>query len=223
MKLTKCCLFGFVLLIGLDLLLIGCSRTTRESKGLPTLEQIEAGREGISKYDPLMRQIGSTQGVDWRWIAAIAYQESRFSPTAQSSRGAMGLMQIRGQVARTFGYAPEQMTDPHDNILVGVLLLKRIESMLRFGPDTPQHDRMKILLACYNGGIGHVMDARRLAAKHGVNHNSWEALREYVLTKGSDRWVDDEAVRCGAFSGRETVAFVDNVMKQYLRYCEKYV
>ena len=104
-----------------------------------------------------------------------------------------------------------------------VKLIKKIESTLRFGNSTSDEDRIQIVLACYNAGTGHILDARRLAVKQGVNHNSWAQLREYVVLKGTPEWVDDEAVRNGAFNGTETVQFVDKVMVQYSKYCKNYI
>lgn len=179
--------------------------------------------EQISPFDQIMRSVAEQEDIDWRWLAAIAYQESRFNPEARSPRGAAGLMQIMGSVAKNFDVTPDQITDPRTNIEVAVKLIKRIESSLRFSSGTSEEDRMKIILACYNGGIGHILDARRLAAKHGANYNHWGSLREYVLIKGTPEFVEDETVRNGAFHGRETVSFVDKVMNKYSQYCKIYI
>ena len=71
--------------------------------------------------------------------------------------------------------------------------------------------------------MGHIIDARRLAVKHGATHNSWEQLSRFVALKGTPEWVDDEAVRHGAFNSGETIGFVDKVMARYSEYCENYI
>lgn len=218
--------FVFALLLISDLTFTGCTATRKSSAASVASDarQLEiASRGQISPFDPIMRQVAEEQNMDWRLLAAIAYQESRFNPQARSRRGAQGLMQVMGSVARNFGVPADQISDPKTNIETAVKLIKKIESTLRFGNSTSDEDRIQIVLACYNAGTGHILDARRLAVKQGVNHNSWAQLREYVVLKGTPEWVDDEAVRNGAFNGTETVQFVDKVMAQYSRYCKNYI
>lgn len=213
------------LLLISDFAFVGCSRTSDAFAALgPTAEELAIASQGqISPFDPIMRQVADEEGMDWRWIAAIAHQESRFNPDARSRRGAQGLMQVMGSVAREFGVPAEKIRDPKTNITTAVRLIKKIEGTLRFGQATSPEDRMRIVLACYNAGMGHILDARRLAVKHGVNHNSWTQLSEFVSLKGTPEWVEDEAVRNGAFNGSETVDFVAKVMSKYSQYCRNYI
>lgn len=218
--------FVFALLLISDFTFTGCSHTATRAivSVAPTARELEiAGRGQISPYDPIMRQVAQQEGMDWRLLAAIAHQESRFNPSARSHRGAQGLMQVMNSVARQFGVPADRITDPKTNIATAVKLIKRIESTLRFGKTTSEEDRIRIVLACYNAGIGHIIDARRLAVKHGANHNSWAQLSRFVSLKGTPEWVQDEAVRNGAFDGTETLQFVDKVMAQYSRYCKNYI
>lgn len=204
---------------------MGCmpSRAGWTPAAAPTPLDIQrASQEQISPYDPIMQQVAQEEGVDWRLIAAIAYQESRFDPNARSHRGAQGLMQVMSSVAKDFGVPEHQLTDPKTNIRTAVKLFKHIERSLRFGKNTSDEDRIRIVLACYNAGMGHIYDARRLAVKHGANHNSWNQLSHYVALKGTPQWVRDEAVKHGAFNSTETLQFVDKVMNQYAKYCKKY-
>ncbi len=219
--------FVFALLLLSDLTFTGCSSSQQggvlASVG-PTDRDLEiASRGQISPFDPIMRQVAEQVGMDWRLLAAIAYQESHFNPAARSHRGARGLMQVMGSVARDFGIPEEQIDDPKTNILIAVRQIQRIENTLRFGNRTSDEDRWRIILACYNAGMGHIIDARRLAVKHGVNHNSWSRLSEFVTLKGTPEWVDDEAVRSGAFDGTETLLYVDKVMNRYALYCKNYI
>ena len=75
---------------------------------------------------------------------------------------------------------------------------------------------MSIILACYNGGIGHVTDARRLAKSNGENPNSWEVVARYLRLKADPAIYESELVRYGKFSGSSrTEAYVRGVMKRY--------
>lgn len=182
-----------------------------------------AGRERyvISVYDDLIRRISEQEGHDWRLMSAIAYHESRFTPDIVSRRGAKGLMQIMPVVARQFDVPQEQLLDPETNVRLANLLLNEIASTLRLPASVPEKDRMSLILASYNGGIGHVSDARRLARSHGENPDSWEVVARYLELKADPAYYEDEVVRCGRFTGyKQTRAYVDDVMKRYDRYCQ---
>lgn len=182
-----------------------------------------AGRERyvISVYDDLIRRISEQEGHDWRLMSAIAYHESRFTPDIVSRRGAKGLMQIMPVVARQFDVPQEQLLDPETNVRLANLLLNKIASTLRMPTSVPFRDRMSIILASYNGGIGHVSDARRLARSHGENPNSWEVVSRYLELKADPAYYENEVVRCGRFTGyKQTRAYVNDVMKRYDRYCQ---
>ena len=76
------------------------------------------------------------------------------------------------------------------------------------------------MLAAYNGGIGHVNDARRLARSHGENPDSWETVARYLALKALPEYYEQQEVRCGRFTGgSQTRAYVRDVLKRYDRYC----
>lgn len=175
----------------------------------------------ISEYDPIIRKVASDRGYDWRFISAIAFAESRFDHDVVSHSGAVGLMQIMPVVARQFEVDPMHIGDPHTNITLGVEFLDYIGRTLRFPASTSEKDRLSIILASYNCGMGHVLDARRLAVKYGENPNSWNVVSRYLQLKCEPEYYDDEVVRCGAFyDNRQTLSFVKKVMRYYDSYCE---
>ena len=174
----------------------------------------------ISAYDNLIRSISEQEGHDWRLMSAIAYHESRFSPDIVSKRGAAGLMQIMPAVARQFNVTGDRLLDPETNVRLAAQVLSKIDAGLHFAPGTPDDDRMSIILAAYNGGIGHVNDARRLARSHGENPDSWETVARYLALKALPEYYEQQEVRCGRFTGgSQTRAYVRDVLKRYDRYC----
>lgn len=202
----------------------GCSQRQR-NKDLQTESLSRSNKTPkilISEYDEVMMRVAQQNDIDWRFIAAIGYHESRFQNDVVSPVGAIGVMQIMPSVARAFGVTTDSVAKADVNIETAAKVLKSIESSLIFPKQTLAHDRLKIVLACYNAGIGHVIDARRLAAKNGVNHNKWSELEGYLRVKGSPEYVGDESVRCGAFDSGQTIAFVSSVMEQYEDYCRQY-
>ncbi|MBQ8553397.1 MAG: transglycosylase SLT domain-containing protein [Alistipes sp.] len=170
----------------------------------------------ISSYDAMMRRIGEEEGQDWLLMSAIAYNESRFKEDLTSKQGAIGLMQIMPIVGRQFNVDKESIADPETNIRLAGKLLRQIEKTLKMSPSVPANDRISIILACYNGGIGHVCDARRLAKSNGENHNSWEVVARYLKLKADPTVYESELVRYGKFTGsRQTEAYVREVMHRY--------
>lgn len=189
---------------------------TVESDYLPLAE----GKYVISAYDNLIRRISEEEGHDWRLMSAIAYHESRFMPDLTSRSGACGLMQIMPSVARQFEVPTDRIADPATNVWLANKLMTEIQSTLRLPEGTPEKDRMSIVLASYNGGIGHVSDARRLARLNGENPNSWEVVSRYLTLKSQPEYYENEVVKCGRFTGsRQTLAYVNDVIGRYDKYC----
>ena len=177
---------------------------------------------GISIYDDLMRTMGEEGGYDWRLLSAIAWTESNFNAYVISYRGACGLMQIMPIVARQFDISEEEMMKPEVNIRLAIKLLNKINQMLKLPSEISCIDRISLMLACYNSGTGHVIDARNLAAKHKGNPNSWADVSRYLQSKSESDYWDDEVVEHGYFGGgEETLAFVEKVMRTYQIYCNK--
>ena len=174
----------------------------------------------ISAYDNLIRNISEEEGHDWRLMLDIAYFESRFSPDFIFRSVACGLMQIMPSVARQFDVAAAKISDPETNVRLANKLMSKIMSSLRFPEGTSEKDRMSIILASYNSGIGHVNDARRLARLNGEDPNSWEVVARYLSLKAEPEFYENEVVRCGRFTGsRQTLAYVDDVIGRYDKYC----
>lgn len=186
-----------------------------EKKPQPT------GNRKISAYDDMMRRAAAESGHDWRLLSAIAYHESRFNPDAVSKVGAFGIMQIMPRVAEQFNVPQEEAFDPEVNIRLASKLLNKIDRSLRLSESATEEDRLCLMLASYVGGIGHVRDAQRLAAKHNENPEKWEDVSRYLELKGQPEYYEDSVVRCGRFTGiKQTLAYVRNVQSHYAKYCE---
>lgn len=176
----------------------------------------------ISIYDNLFRNICAREGNDWRLLSAIAYHESRFMPALQSPRGARGIMQIMPSVARHFHVDPERIGDLGTNIWLANRLLNELSSMMRLPADIDEEDRLCLVLAAYNGGIGHVNDARRLARAYGEDPDSWPVVARYLELKADPAYYNHEAVQNGRFTGfGQTKAYVTDVRNRYAAYCRR--
>ena len=174
----------------------------------------------ISPYDNLMKAVNQESGIDWRLLSAIAHTESDFRADAVSKRGAMGLMQIMPHIGEHFGLTIEDLAIPQNNVRAAAALLEEIGSMMKLPKHLPFEESMSLILASYNGGLGHVADARRLARAHGADMNSWSDVSHYLSLKSEPEYYENEVVSYGKFTGsRQTIAYVRNVMRRYRRYC----
>jgi membrane-bound lytic murein transglycosylase F len=174
----------------------------------------------ISEYDKII-QVGVRRlGWDWRMMASIVWNESRFNINAVSSQGARGLMQFMPRTAERFGLEGEELNDPAKNIEAGVEYLMFLER--RFGEIVDRDERIKFVLAGYNAGPGHVRDAMALAEKYGDNPHVWyNSVDKWLLALQERKYYTDEVCRHGFFRGKYTVRYVKNVFEKYYFYKEQ--
>jgi membrane-bound lytic murein transglycosylase F len=169
----------------------------------------------LSQYDKLIRKYAAESSWDWRLVASIIFEESRFNPRAQSWAGAYGLMQLMPGTASKFGVKNPEI--PEQQIKGGIRLLNYLNENLPAEITDPA-ERAKYILACYNIGMSHIMDAYYLALKYGENPSQWEIGEKYLLLKSKPQYFNDPVVKAGYARGRETRKFVNRVYKRYLDY-----
>ena len=206
----------FLLILGV-LLIIGFVVTVRDWYGVRLL----AVSPEIYKYRHVIRQHASTHDLDWKLIIALIVQESGFNEYAISPAGAKGLMQLMPETAKELG-----VTDPYnaEESIAGAT--RYLRSLYDLYPDSSHPNRVRIALASYNGGRGHIKDAQKITLHQNGQPNQWESLRSHLslLTK-KDRELHAEVWESGKpphgyFNGfGETLNYVDKVMRYYDRLC----
>ena len=171
----------------------------------------------ISPYDALLRKYASELGWDWRMLAAVVYQESRFAINTRSHRGAQGLMQVMPSTARYYNI--DNLLDPENNLKAGVSHLKRLQRLFsKCGLD--QTELIKFTLAAYNAGEGRISDCRNFAAAKSVDNNSWDEIVKLIPLMREDSILEEDSVKLGKFQGYETIAYIENIMSLYRNFCE---
>lgn len=170
----------------------------------------------VSPYDNLIKKYSKALGWDWRMLAAVVYQESKFSINSVSHRGAKGLMQVMPQTARHYGI--ENLTDPEQNLIAGTSHLKRLQNLYA-GSGMSQEDLVKFTLAAYNAGEGRIKDCRNFASSLGEDRNSWSTIVSLIPQMREDTILENESVKLGKFKGYETIAYVDSIMALYESIC----
>lgn len=169
----------------------------------------------ISPYDPILRKEGEQFKIDWRLVAAIIYHESKFNPNAKAFGGAYGLMQFMPGTGPKFGVFPS--SPPEVQIRGGFKYLDRIASIWK--NVKTEEDKQKFMLASYNAGAGHIVDAQKLAQKHGLNPYKWDNNVEVMcINLGKHAYYTDEVVTSGAFRGKFTANYVKKIFERYQSY-----
>lgn len=169
----------------------------------------------ISQYDDLIKKGAEKLGWDWRLLAALIYQESKFVINNESWAGARGLMQLMPETAKRFGATNPD--NPRQNINAGVNYLKHLDKYwTKSIPDADE--RLKFVLASYNAGLTHVLDARALTSKHGGNPAVWDEVEYYLLKKSDPVFYRDPVVAAGYCKCEEPVNYIKNVMNTYEEY-----
>ncbi|MDF9800617.1 membrane-bound lytic murein transglycosylase F [Catalinimonas alkaloidigena] len=169
----------------------------------------------ISPFDDIFKQAADSLGWDWRLLAAQAFQESKFDITAESWAGAIGLMQLLPETGELYGIS--DMHDPLQSLQAGTAYLSWLDDIwTKYIPDSDE--RIKFVLASYNAGQGHVLDARRLAQKFGKNPSNWDDVAYFLERKSEPEFYNDPVVESGYCRGSEPVNYVEDIMSRYERY-----
>ena len=150
----------------------------------------------ICRYDDIIKAEARKYGWDWRLLASIIYQESHFKPDLESDKGAYGLMQLMPVTMEKYGIDYESTIE--EQLEAGVKVLNHFNREL---PETitDSLERIHFILASYNAGMGHVLEARHRAEKHGKDPNIWIDNVEFYTPK-------------------QTYFFVREITKRYSHY-----
>lgn len=169
----------------------------------------------ISPYDDLFKKYAATIGWDWKLLAAMAYSESKFDSTLVSWAGARGIMQLMPQTAKGFSDEGWDTDSNEHNIAAACRYIASLERSFA-GRVKDKDERLKFIIASYNSGIGHVLDAIALADKYGMNPEVWnDNVGKAILMKNNPEYYNDPVCRFGVFKGVETSAYVDKVLGLY--------
>lgn len=161
--------------------------------------------ERLPRYRAWFQAAAARYGFDWRLLAAIGFQESRWNPAAISTAGAKGVMMLTSDTAQAMGLT--NRANAKDSIFAGARYLSEVRKMIP--THIPEPDRTWFLIAAYNAGFGHVEDARVLAQRMGENPDSWAAVRKVLPLLADPRWYSQ--AKNGYAQGWQPVAYVKRV------------
>ena len=159
----------------------------------------------LPKFEPLFTK--HKGNLDWRLLAAIAYQESHWNPDATSPTGVRGMMMLTKDTAERMKITDR--TDPEQSIKAGSEYLHWLIEQI---PDSINNDdRIWFALAAYNMGLGHLLDARRLTKSLGGNADNWLDVKKNLPLLAEKRYYTN--LKYGYARGYEAVQYVENIRR----------
>lgn len=163
----------------------------------------------LPRYRAMFEEAAAEWGVDWRLLAAIAYQESHWRSGAVSPTGVRGIMMLTEDTAQYLGI--EDRVDPRNSIFGGAQYYARQTERVADTVDEP--DRTWMALAAYNVGFNHVKDARQIVEWRGGNPDTWVDISEALPLLAQRQWYS--RVPFGYARGWEPVLYVNNIRAYY--------
>lgn len=148
-------------------------------------------------------------GIDWRLLAALGYQESKWDPLATSPTGVRGMMMLTEETADRLGVS--NRLDAAESIRAGArylaLLMDELPGEIR------QPDRLWFALAAYNLGMGHLNGGRRFAPGLNKDPALWVDMKEVLPLLAKPEYY--ERLKSGRGRGGEAVVLVENIRNYY--------
>ncbi len=148
--------------------------------------------------------------IDWRLLAAIAWQESHWDPQATSPTGVRGMMMLTRNTAQSLGLTDR--TDAEQSLDGGMRYLQ--DMMAKVPEAIPKEERIWFALAAYNMGYAHMLDAMALTKKQKGNPNSWSDVKQRLPLLSQKPYYS--RLKYGYARGHEAYAYVENIRKYHI-------
>ncbi|MBR0564691.1 membrane-bound lytic murein transglycosylase MltF [Azoarcus sp. L1K30] len=162
-------------------------------------------QERLPRFIKYFQDAEASTGIDWRYLAAVAYQESQWDPVATSRTGVRGMMMLTSETADRLGI--DDRLDARQSILGGARYISLLEEQL---PDEVQApDRLWMATAAYNLGMGHFNGARAIARKLGKDETSWWDMKSVLPLMSRPEYA--ARLKSGPARGGEAVIMTENV------------
>ena len=169
---------------------------------------IRAMRKRLPLYRADFESWAREYGLDWRWLAAVGYQESHWDPKAVSPTGVRGIMMLTKPTAKGLGV---DRNNPQESIRGGARYLAELTK--RLPPGIPKHERPWFTLVSYHLGPRHLTGVRTLTARSGGDPDRWRDVEARLPWLRRSAWYS--TVPSGRARGHETVHYVRNVRRYH--------
>lgn len=166
-------------------------------------------RNRLPLYQQLLEDAGKKYDIDWRLLAALAYQESYWDPKSISFTGVRGFMMLTRVTAERVGVTDRE--DPQASIDGGARYLRELIERLPARIGHP--DRLWLALAGYNVGPHHLEYARVITQIQKGDPDKWTDVSKRLPLLADPKWSEKNPY--GYARGDEPVHFVNRVRVYY--------
>lgn len=145
------------------------------------------------------------QELDWRLLAAVAWQESHWDHLATSATGVRGMMMLTMSTASSVKV--NNRLDMEQSIRGGSQYLQSI--MQRIPNSIAKDERIWFALAAYNMGLAHLMDARHLTLSQGGDPDCWSDVKMRLPLLSQRQYYSRTTY--GYARGQQAYIYVENI------------
>jgi membrane-bound lytic murein transglycosylase F len=125
-------------------------------------------------------------------------------------------MQFMPETAAQYGI--DSSSSPEEHIRAAILYLSWLDDFWEKRIFDPE-ERIHFILASYNVGLGHVLDAMNLAISLGYDPQKWEDnVAECILLKSQSEYYNSSLVKHGYCRGEEPYTYVKKILDHYQHY-----
>ena len=132
----------------------------------------------LPEFEFEFRRAARRGDIDWHLLAAIAYQESRWSNDARSPTGVRGIMQLTNDTAKFLKI--DDRLDMSQSIRGAARYISFLKSKLPKRIKEP--DLTWFAVGAYNVGLKHVLNAYKIAREKNLEHTKWVTISELLPT-----------------------------------------
>jgi len=161
----------------------------------------------LPKYESLFKKASEDNNLDWKLLASISYQESKWNNDAVSPTGVKGVMMLTQNTAKMLNV---NRLKPNESI-VGAA--RYFSNLLKKYSAYNEITRTNLALASYNAGPNHINDILLLAKNNGDNIENWNILKTYLYKLNQKKYY--KKMKYGYARGWEAVQYIENVKQYY--------
>ena len=161
----------------------------------------------LPKYESLFKKASEDNKLDWKLLASISYQESKWNNNAVSPTGVRGVMMLTQNTAKMLNV---NRLKPNESIEGAA---RYFSSLLEKYSTYNKITRTNLALASYNAGPNHINDILLLAKKNGDNIENWNVLKSYLYKLNQKKYY--KKMKYGYARGWEAVQYIENVKQYY--------
>ncbi len=170
---------------------------------------LEHVRGRLPNFKTEFQEAQEITGIDWRLLAALAYQESKWDALATSSTGVRGMMMLTEDTADRLKVS--NRLNARESIRAGAKYLALLMDDL---PEEMIHpDRLWFALAAYNLGMGHLNGARHFAPGLKRDPNLWVDMKQVLPLMAQPEYYN--RLKSGRARGGEAVILVENIRNYF--------